>query len=203
MENKINRETWLNLMIDKAVPMFDNAGFEISEIRSILKVACGFPPNTRVGTKFTTLGCHINPKASASGYHEIYIHPETSDSVKVVDILIHELAHAMQTEKYPDAKQSHGKEFKNICKALTMTGNKKYKFASASVELLKTIQLWVDAIGKYPHAIVSLNANRKKQSTRNHKVECYDCKWSFRCSTKNIDMMTSQTCLACGSPSLV
>jgi len=32
MEN-INRETWLNLMIDKAVPLFDNAGlkFQISE----------------------------------------------------------------------------------------------------------------------------------------------------------------------------
>ena len=30
IENKnINRETWLNLMIDKSVPLFDEAGFKI------------------------------------------------------------------------------------------------------------------------------------------------------------------------------
>ena len=39
MEN-INRETWLNLMIDKSVPLFDEAGFKISDIREKLKASC-------------------------------------------------------------------------------------------------------------------------------------------------------------------
>ena len=41
IENKnINRETWLNLMIDKSVPLFDEAGFKISDIRDKLKASC-------------------------------------------------------------------------------------------------------------------------------------------------------------------
>tara|TARA_R110002094_G_scaffold87440_1_gene91059 strand:+ start:109 stop:741 length:633 start_codon:yes stop_codon:yes gene_type:complete len=201
MENKINgmnRETYLEAMTDKAVVLFENAGYKISDIRSIIKVSCGFPPNTRIGTKFTTLGVCINPKASESGNHEIYINPVTSESVKVIDILIHELTHAMTNTQFPNAKQSHGKEFKMVSKAIQMDGNKKFKYACANPDLIKKIKSWIKELGEYPHDKITLKGNRKKQGVRNLKVECQSCEWSFRTSNKNILLMVSTKCLCCG-----
>jgi len=202
MENKINRETYLEAMTDKAVVLFEDAGYKISDIRSIIKVSCGFPPNTRVGTKFTTLGVCINPKASASGNHEIYINPVTSESVKVIDILIHELTHAMTNTQFPNAKQSHGKEFKMVSKGIQMDGNKKFKYACANPDLIKKIESWVKELGEYPHDKITLKGNRKKQTTRNLKVECQSCLWSFRTSNQNINRIQSYKCLACENETL-
>ena len=56
-ENKnINRETWLNLMIDKSVPLFDEAGFKISDIRDKLKASCSVMVGMRKSKKFNAIG---------------------------------------------------------------------------------------------------------------------------------------------------
>ena len=61
-ENKnINRETWLNLMIDKSVPLFDNAGFKISDIRDKLKVSCSFIQGSRGSKLKNAIGVHYQP----------------------------------------------------------------------------------------------------------------------------------------------
>jgi len=95
MEN-INRETWLNLMIDKAVPLFDNAGFKISDIREKLKVSCSFIQGSRGNKLKDAIGVHYNPTISAEGFHEMMIQPSLSDSVQVVGVLIHEMVHSIR-----------------------------------------------------------------------------------------------------------
>ena len=65
------------------------------------------------------------------------------------------------------------------------------------VELEKIAQ----KLGKYPHAEILLSA-RKKQTSRNIKIECTDdygngCGFSFRTSRKNFDLITNFTCPAC------
>ena len=64
-------------------------------------------------------------------------------SVKVIDILIHELTHAMTNTQFPNAKQSHGKEFKMVSKGIQMDGNKKFKYACANPDLIKKIESWI------------------------------------------------------------
>jgi len=55
----------------------------------------------------------------------------------------------------------------------------------------------VDKLGKFPHKKVTLNGT-KKQTTRNIKVECNCCEFSFRTSRKNLELMDEVShCLAC------
>tara|TARA_R110002050_G_scaffold105904_4_gene215691 strand:+ start:236 stop:913 length:678 start_codon:yes stop_codon:yes gene_type:complete len=185
-ENTMNRETYLNLIIDKAEPIFAENDYDLKALRAKIMVACGYPPNTRIGAKFNTLGVHINPKASSTSKHEIFINPVVDDTYNVIDILLHELVHAVQTDLYPESK-SHGKEFISICKKVGMNGSKKYAQACAGIELSKLIKEWIKEIGKYPHGSINLKADRKKQSTRLIKLECSCCGFIARCSNGAIN----------------
>jgi len=189
MEN-INRETWLNLMIDKAVPLFDNAGFKISDIRSKLKVSCSFIQGSRGNKLKDAIGVHYNPTISAEGFHEMMIQPILSDSVQVVGVLIHEMVHAIQTHLYHNEKgflsvKPHGKEFRKMAIAVGLTG--KMTATTESPELKIQIEKWVAEIGKYPHAKMTLNDSRTKQTTRMLKLECKHCGFIARSSSGAIN----------------
>jgi|TARA_R110000824_G_C14938151_1_gene649480 hypothetical protein len=204
MKNEMNRETYLNKVIDKAVPLFNNSGFKISDIRSKLKVSCSFIEGLRSSSK-NAVGAHYNPSISKDGFHEIMLSPKEDNSQEIIGTLIHEMVHAIQTHLYHDNKGrlnvgAHGKEFRKIALAVGLCG--KMKSTISSPELIKTIDTWIKELGNYPHSKITLS-NRKKQTTRNIKVECYDCKWSFRCSTKNVELMAFQKCLCCGNDSLI
>tara|TARA_R110000787_G_scaffold25608_2_gene71917 strand:+ start:1435 stop:2055 length:621 start_codon:yes stop_codon:yes gene_type:complete len=203
MKNEMNRETYLNKVIDKAVPLFNNSGFKISEIRTKLKVSCSFIKGVR-GSKNKAIGVHYSPLSSANGYHEMMIEPSISDSQEAIGILIHEMVHAIQTHLYHDDKGrlnvgAHGKEFRKIALSVGLCG--KMTSTKSSPELIKTIDTWIKEFGKYPHSPITLS-NRKKQTTRNLKVECQSCLWSFRCSNQNINRIQSYKCLACDNGEL-
>ena len=182
----INRETYLNLVIKKAQLIFAKNHYDLHSLSKNIMVACGYPPNTRIGAKFDTLGVHINPKASSIAKHEIFINPIVDDTYQAIDILLHELVHAIQTDLFPKSK-AHGKEFRAICKKIGMDGSKKYAQACAGIELSKLIKEWIKEIGKYPHGSINLKADRKKQSTRMIKLECSCCGFIARCSNGAIN----------------
>ena len=202
MKNTMNRETYLNLIIDKAELIFAENDYDLKALRAKIMVACGYPPNTRIGAKFDTLGVHISPKASSIGKHEIFINPVVDDTYNVIDILLHELVHAVQTDLYPESK-SHGKEFVSICKKVGMNGNRKYTQACAGKDLAVIIQAWIKDIGNYPHGSINLKADRKKQSTRNLLLWCPECNWSLRTSNANLLRVTINKCLCCQNDSLI
>tara|TARA_R100000541_G_scaffold640_4_gene4100 strand:+ start:2875 stop:3474 length:600 start_codon:yes stop_codon:yes gene_type:complete len=191
----MNRETWLNLMIDKAVPIFDKAGFKISDIRKKLKVSCSMMVGQRKSSKFGAIGMHLPTEWNKEKNHEMLISPTLEDGVQVVAILIHEMTHAIQRHMYGYTVKAHGKEFRKIALAVGLQG--KMTATTESPELKIIIENWINEIGKYPHDKINLNA-RKKQGVRNLKVKCQSCEWSFRTSNKNILAMTSSRCLSCG-----
>ena len=201
-EIKLNREAWLNKATDLINNHYAKKGYSLEDIRSEIMISCGYPPNTRTGSKNTTFGVHINPLASESGKHEIFLNPIMANSLEVIDVLAHELVHAIQTHLFPKCKKAHGKEFIKICKAVDMTGSKKFAQAEASEDFKKDLNDIIHKIGEYPHSAINLNAKRKKQSTRNIKVECSNCSYSYRTSKTNILSMTNTTCNACGESSL-
>ena len=188
MEN-INRETWLNLMIDKAVPLFDNAGFKISDIREKLKVSCSFIQGSRGNKLKDAIGVHYNPTISAEGFHEMMIQPSLSDSVQVVGVLIHEMVHSIQTHLHHDKNgflsvKPHGKEFRKMALAVGLTG--KMTATTESPELKIQIEKWIKEVGKYPHSKVNFET-RKKQSTRLLKLTCEHCGFIARASSGAIN----------------
>ena len=91
--NGMNRETWLNLMIDKAVPIFDKAGFKISDIRKKLKVSCSMMIGQRKSSKFGAIGQHLPTEWNKEKNHEMLISPTLENGVQVVAILILSLIH--------------------------------------------------------------------------------------------------------------
>ena len=179
-----NRETWLESMIDKAVPLFVFFWFNISEIREKLKVSCSFIQGSRGNKLKNAIGVHYNPTISAEGFHEMMIQPSLSDSVQVVGVLIHEMVHAIQTHLYHNENgflsvKPHGKEFRKMAIAVGLEG--KMTATTESPELKIKIEKWIKEIGIYPHAKMTLNDSRKKQTTRMLKLECH-CGYIARCS---------------------
>ena len=190
MQN-INRETWLNLMIDKSVPLFDDAGFKISDIRDKLKVSCSFIQGSRGSKLKNAIGVHYNPSVSADGFHEMMIQPSISDSVQAVGVLIHEMVHSIQTHLYHDKNgflnvKPHGKEFRKIALAVGLEG--KMTATTESPELKVIIEKWIAELGEYPHAKMTLNDSRKKQSTRLLKLTCEHCGFIARASSGAINV---------------
>lgn len=199
MEN-INRETWLNLMIDKAVPLFDNAGFKISDIRTKLKPSCSMMVGQRKSSKFGAIGQHLPTDWNAKKNHELLISPVLEDSVQVVGVLIHEMVHAIQRKLYGKGVKAHGKEFKAIAIAVGLEG--KMTATTESPELKIKIEKWIKELGKYPHNKINFD-DRKKQSTRNLLLWCPDCNWSLRTSNSNLKRVTINKCLCCQNDSLI
>jgi len=204
----INRETWLNFMIDKAVPLFDENGFKISDIRNKLKVSCSFIQGSRGSKLKKAIGVHYNPCVSADGFHEMMIQPSIDNSVQAVGVLIHEMVHAIQTHLYHDKNgllnvMPHGKEFRKIALSVGLQG--KMTATTESPELKVKIEKWIKEIGsEYPHAKMTLNDSRKKQSTRMLKVECsaLHCNNHFRTSRAKILSYANNICNACGGSTM-
>ena len=200
-ENKnINRETWLNLMIDKSVPLFDEAGFKISDIREKLKASCSVMVGMRKSKKFNAIGQHLPTEWNKDSNHELLISPVLEDEITVVGVLIHEMVHAIQRHLYGNDVQPHGKEFRTIALAVGLQG--KMTATTESPELKIKIEKWIKEVGKYPHSKVNFD-DRKKQSTRNLLLWCPDCNWSLRTSNSNLQRVTINKCLCCQNDSLI
>ena len=150
-----------------------------------------------VTTEQQTLGVCFNRASSVNGVNEIFISPVLEDTSRVLDVLIHELIHAVD-----DCVHGHKGLFKQIALAVGLEG--KMTSTVAGEELQKKLKAIIDVVGEYPHSELKLSG--KKQTTRNWKVACNCCEFSFRTSRKNIELMIHKaedytddliTCPAC------
>ena len=176
----ITREEWLvsgvELLQDRVFKQAD------LEIPNDVKVACGFPSSNAKAGKNQAVGvCH--PRShSEDKVNEIFINPCESDSLRVLDVLAHELIHAID-----DCKNGHKKRFKDMAVAVGLTG--KMTATVATPELEEILQKMVAEIGKYPHAKID-TSQKKKQTTRQKKVECSSCEGIFYTSRKHLQALS-------------
>ena len=195
IQNKLfngTREEYLQKAKDELNErVFKQAGYEIPEV----KISCSWALGTADKNK-KTLGQCVPRSWSKANINEIMIMPTVDDSEKAIDILAHELVHAVD-----DNKSGHGAGFRKICLAVGLNGSSQMRHACAGDELKQTIAEIVKDIGLYPHSELQIH-KRKKQSTRMIKVSCTECNFSYRTSRKNIGMMANTICNGCGSDSL-
>ena len=85
-----------------STPIFAEKGYTVPEIR----ISCGFPST---GARSSHIGECWASESSENGINEIFIHPNQDDPVTVLDIITHELVHAVD-----NCKHKHGKEFREI-----------------------------------------------------------------------------------------
>lgn len=169
----MNRETWLNKAKNIVSPWFDEAGFPLPEH---VRVSCGFPSN---GKRSKAIGECWDKSVSGDDTFEIFINPNQDESMRVVDILIHELIHAAV-----GLEAGHKGPFKRLAHMLGLEGK---MTATVAGDILKERieKEIITAIGRYPHAILSAASNApKKQSTRLIKAECNTCGYVIRTTRK-------------------
>ena len=191
---KLTRENWLN----EAKNLLQSGVFKTAEltIPNDVKISCGFALGTRKtkASKFLTLGVCLNRASSTAKVNEIFMSPQNDDTIKTLGVLAHELIHAID-----DCKNGHGKVFRDMAHAIGLEG--KMTMTTESPKLILELKKIAQKLGEYPHAEILLSA-RKKQTTRNIKMECSDdhgngCGFSFRTSQKNVDLLEVYTCPAC------
>ena len=192
MTNKeILREEWLRLGMENLTSIFKDA---LIDVPVDIEVSCGFPLTGGKGSRNQTIGNCFSRSASEKNINEIFISPVLSDSIKVLDVLAHEMIHAVD-----DCKNGHKAPFRKMALAIGLTG--KMTSTIAGEELKAKLEKIVLELGQYPHASLDTGAT-KKQGTRNIKVSCVECDFSYRTSRKNVESMTNTTCNGCGRDSL-
>ena len=178
----LTREDWLTEGARRIIDIFVECGYTMPKIR----ISCSWPggasPNKRIGECWSR-------NASADGTNEIFISPIIADPVAALDILTHEMVHAVD-----DCVHGHRREFTAIGRKIGLTG--KPTSMHAAPELRARLTAIAADLGHYPHAkLEPALAGRKKQTSRQLKHECTDCGAIWRMAGK----WQATQCPCCGS----
>src|SRR5450759_2694643 len=176
-----NREAWLTEVVRTVRPAFKRAGHELPVVR----VSVGWPGGKR-NPKGTTVGQCWSATSATDGRAQIFVSPVVSDGRRAIDILIHELAHAVDHNEH-----GHSKEFADIAYSLGLEG--KPTETHAGPDLAEKASAMVKRLGKYPHAALDegMTTGAKKQGTRMLKMQC--------CCPEPRILRLSQTAILAGS----
>lgn len=148
------------------------------------RVSCSWPGG---GSARSRIGEAWSPSASATGHTEMFISPRMSDTVKVVETLIHEQVHMYMFQLEGGLEIGHKRQFAKLAHAVGLAG--KMTSTHADPNLVKVIKRLAKKCGKYPHADMSGLGGRKKQQTRLVKATCMDseCGCIIRITNKWVD----------------
>lgn len=183
------REQWLNAAVDELRPLFKNMA------------SVTLPKDIRVSTgwskrpKKNSIGWTWPTGSTSDKVNNVFISPEVEDSLRVLEVLAHELCHVAD-----DCKNAHKGNFVTIFRAIGMEG--KVTQCNAGETLKLEMGFILSSLGPYPH--VALYAmptdSAPKQTTRMIKVVCVnnpECEYTVRMTRKWLDEMGAPGC-PCG-----
>ena len=159
------REAWLVRGIRKLESVFKRAGYEIPEN---LRVSVGFPKGVRGGKNGKAIGQCWTQKVSADGTYEMFISPELDEPVRVLDVLTHEIVHAVV-----GIEAGHKKPFRDCAVSVGLEG--KMTATVAGEELKAELTKVSEVLGDYPHAKLNPMDGAKKKGSRLLKFVCPEC----------------------------
>lgn len=192
---KITREEWLSNATDALRPLFAAVGVEVPAVR----VSVGFPGGR--GAKASVIGQCWHGSASSDGVGQVFISPVLGDAARVLDVLAHELVHAVN---HAAGDNGHGRAFSKIAKPLGLTG--KMTATVAGEALAATLTAIAATLGNYPHAALNgggAGGGLPKQSTRMLKTECPATGYTARTTRKWLDLYGAPVCPCCALQMLV
>jgi hypothetical protein len=157
------REEWLVAAVAGLTPLFEAVGETVPAVR----VSVGWPGGR--GKKNSVIGQCWATSQSADRIAQVFISPVLDDASRVLDVLAHELVHAVD-----DCKSGHKAGFAKIAKGIGLTG--KMTATVAGDDLKVTLDALAEDLGAYPHSALNSGAEGadgpKKQGTRMLKAEC-------------------------------
>lgn len=150
------REEWLDAGAARLHELF--LAPDGHSLPKITRCSCGFPKGGR-----RAIGQCWYPNSSTDESVNIFVSPEIEEPVRVLDILLHELIHAVLG---PDVK--HGRAFRNLARRVGLAGKVTATVAEPGSELHGFLCEVVEELGHYPHgAIVGVpgKGQKKKEPT--------------------------------------
>lgn len=190
-----DREAWLHEAADMLLD--DVILNQTTRPKPVIRVSCGFPRGSRGGK---TLGvCHAK-SVSGDGVNEIFISPILQEPFAVMEVLAHELIHAIL-----DCEGGHRGAFGRIARAIGLEGP--LTATHAGEDLLHEIVAVIAVLGQYPHAAMKPR-KAKANATRQLKCQCSQCELIVRMSRAAINQVLKANgydgcCPACNTNSLV
>ena len=177
MTNKQTREQWL----EQATSLLNEQVFKPVglQVPHDVKISCGWPVSGGASAKQATIGQCFARSASKAGINEIFISPKLAQADRVLDVLAHELIHAID-----DCKNGHKAPFRKMALAIGLEG--KMTATTASEQLKERLHALCATLGDYPHSEIDYS-NVKKQNTRMKKVHCTNCDFAFRANKSQIE----------------
>lgn len=177
------REEWLERAVARIrKEIFAPAGIDASRA---VRVSVGWPGGR--GKKNSVIGQCWNTAAAADKVPQIFISPVLADGGRVVDVLIHEMIHAVD-----DCKSGHKGAFVAMARSVGLEGKPTSTVAGEALKA-KIVKI-TTALGEYPHAALSTGARGPKQGTRMLKVSCPECGYTARTTAKWLDTMGAPIC---------
>ena len=177
----ITREQWLEAAVQAVAQA--NPSVTLPPV----KVSCSWPGG---GSARKRIGECWARRMSKAGVNEIFISPKIEESERVVSILVHEIAHAID-----DCANGHKAKYVAIGKSLGLIG--KPTQMELPPELASALACIVIAKhGKFPHRGLDLSS-RKKQPTRMLKCQCGECGAIWRMAAKTIASVEGQMSCPC------
>lgn len=152
------REAWLRAATIHLTRRFAAAGVTVPPD---VQISCGWPGG---GSAQRRVGECWSRASSASRVNEIFISPHAADPLSVLDVLGHELLHAVD-----DCRSGHGRDFRHASKRVGYTGGKR---AAATGDTLTWLKTLLPRLGVYPHAAMTLPAKRTGSQHGLHKLAC-------------------------------
>lgn len=173
----MTRDQWLEAIIDKARPMFKEAGKALPDkIR-----ACMGPPHRRM----KAIGLCWGASSTTDHAREIWVSSEHDDPIKAAGTLVHELCHSALPPGV-----AHGKLFKQLGEKLLLTGRAKHM--GGENEQFKA--LWtpiLEKIGPMPggkfHAVPAIGYS-KQAIIPQKNVMCPHCEFAAKVRVDQIKL---------------
>lgn len=173
------REGWLDRAVIKLLKRAMAAHPSPPAKAPSIKVSCGFPSKGALAAKSRRIG-ECWPAGSGNGHVNILISPLLTDVVAVLEVLLHELVHAVDGNA-----NGHKGPFVAACKALGFEGKPTANYAGEA--LRSELAAIAAQLGEYPHAGLDGQPPHKKQSTRMLKLTCPVCGFVCRAARKPIE----------------
>jgi|TARA_B100001564_G_C20652587_1_gene677588 hypothetical protein len=195
--SKLNRETYLQeatTILRKS--LFSPKGFKVPKVKLSVSWASRGNKTNKNKLGVSVLGQCYPTQLSDDGINHVIITPALSGStlegsLRILGVLVHELVHAVD-----NCESGHGQAFKQCATAVGLTGQMRSTGESEWLQNLMTEKI-VKKLGLFPHQ--QLRTGGRTQTTRNIKVSCNCCDFSFRTSRKNLNMINEFDCpTGCG-----
>ena len=169
------REAWLEEAMSEVSVQFKRLGFPLPKR---IRVTCGFTSGgtrKRPGGKVLIGECWDSSRSGDKSF-EIMVSPTEADPVRVLGILVHELAHAAA-----GLAAGHSGDFETLARGLHLEGPLPATTVGDAFRTQTAPAL--ERLGEYPHAELN-TAKKPVQSTRMLLCRCKACGYTVRLTAK-------------------